>query len=189
MNGDDDDDTCCPIGPHPHLLLLTGSDKVQTTTKHTRRCMQERVILMRKPFLSFAWNTHLHMPIKQISRLMIYQKGFVPKCFIKKRGRILKHQEHRDRYINRAISYYTGQGRSKRLCMVVRNTSLVSVSFFSQPRWCMRIRMHQKKVNRCISWIIGNTSGATIGVGQGRVSFVDGVGTWDLTQGPSSYPK
>lgn len=55
MNGDDDDDdTCCPMGPHPHLLLLTGSDKVQTTTKHTRRCMQERVILMRKPFLSFA---------------------------------------------------------------------------------------------------------------------------------------
>ena len=39
---DDDDDTCCPMGPHPHLwLLLTGSDKVQTTTKHTRRCMQE----------------------------------------------------------------------------------------------------------------------------------------------------
>lgn len=52
MNNDDNDDTCCPMGPHPNLLLLTGSDKVQTATKHTRRCMQERVILMRKPFLS-----------------------------------------------------------------------------------------------------------------------------------------
>lgn len=96
MNGDDDDDdTCCPMGPHPHLLLLTGSDKVQTTTKHTRRCMQERVILMRKPFLSFAWNTtfaHADQTNQPVDDL---PKGLRTKMFYQKRGRILKHQEHK----------------------------------------------------------------------------------------------
>lgn len=106
MNNDDNDDTCCPMGPHPNLLLLTGSDKVQTATKHTRRCMQERVILMRKPFFVSLPETHTSTCRSNKSAGWWSSKRDLYQNVLLKKGKVLRQQEHRDRYINRVISLH-----------------------------------------------------------------------------------